>query len=259
MNDAPGGVRIGIEGAVGVCRIDSPETRNALSPELLVALIDGLETLDRDPAARCLVLAGTDDVFASGADARSLARTDLPVAIGDDTADFWRRFAAIGTPLVAAVSGWALGTGCELAFACDLVVASKAARFGQPEVTLGLIPGGGATQRLTRVMGKQRAMELVLTGRRMGAEQAQTFGLVNVVTDRKRWLEGAMSLAEQVADRAPIATKLAKQAVLAADRENLDEGLETERRLLAEAMATEDHIEGVNAFLDGRPPRFQGR
>lgn len=255
----PGGVRIGVEGSVGVCRIESPETRNALSPELLGALISGLERLDADPAARCVVLAGTDEVFATGADARSLVGAAPATTSGPDPVEFWRRFSSIGAPVVAGVSGWALGTGCEIALACDLIVASKTTRFGQPEVTLGLIPGGGATQRLTRAIGKQRTMELILTGRRMGAQQAHSYGLVNVVADRKRWLEATMSLAAQIAERAPLATRLAKRAILAADRENLDQGLAIERELLAEAIATEDHTEGVAAFLEGRPPKFEGR
>lgn len=249
-------VATSVEGAVGVCRIDSPATRNALSPELLGSLIEGLERLDSDPGARCLVLAGSDDVFATGADLRTLAAgRDDP----DGAADFWRRFGALELPIVAGVSGWALGTGFELALACDLIVAEKEARLGAPEVTLGLIPGGGATQRLVRVIGKQRTMELVLTARRMGAEQAHGYGLVNVLASRKRWLEATMSLAGEIAERAPLATRLAKRAILAAEREGLEEGLETERRLLAEAMATEDRIEGVNAFLERRPPRFEGR
>lgn len=251
-----GGVRVGVEGAVGVCRIESPETQNALSPDLLNALAGGLEQLDADPAVRCLVLTGTDEVFATGADARTLtgAAPDQMATVG-----FWRRFAGIGAPVVGGASGWALGSGCELALACDLLVASKTTRFGQPEVALGMIPGGGATQRLTRAIGKNRAMELILTARRMSAEQAHEYGLVNVVADRKGWLESTMSLARQIAERAPIATRLAKRAILAADAVELERGLETEHELLAEAMATEDRIEGVRAFLEGRPPRFEGR
>ena len=256
MRSVAGAVTSFIEGAVGVCRVDSPETRNALSPELREAVIGGLEGLDADPEARCLVLAGSDDVFATGADARTLASAPPNPA---ESTDFWQRMARLELPVVAGVSGWALGSGFELALACDLVVAEKTARFGQPEVTLGLIPGGGATQRLTRVIGKQLTMELVLTGRRMGAEQAHRYGLVNVLADRKRWFEATLGLAGQIAERAPLATRLAKRAILAAEEQSLSGGLETERRLLAEAMTTEDRIEGINAFLERRLPRFQGR
>ena len=253
---AQNGIATAVEGPLGVCRIDSPATRNALSAELRAALIEDLERLDSDPLARCLVLAGSDDVFATGADARSFASADRDP---EATAAFWSRLGALRTPIVAGTSGWALGAGFELALACDLIVASKTTRFGAPEVTIGMIPGGGGTQRLTRAIGKQRAMELILTGRRMSSEQAHEYGLVNVVADRKGWLEATMSLAGQIAERAPLATSLAKRAILAAEREGLDEGLETERRLAAEAMLTEDRVEGVAAFLEGRPPRFEGR
>ncbi len=252
------GVDLERDGRVGICRIASPETRNALSPALLDAIAKGLETLAADDEIRCIVLAGSDDVFATGADP-----TTLGAGGGDapdlDGGEFWERLAAIEPPIVAAASGWALGTGFELALACDLIVASKTTRFGQPEVALGLIPAGGATQRLTRALGKQRTMELILTGRRMGAEQAHKYGLVAIVTDKRRWLESAIGLAAQIAERAPIATRLAKRAVLAAEREGLAEGLDTERELLAQAMATEDRVEGVSAFLEGRPPQFRGR
>jgi enoyl-CoA hydratase/carnithine racemase len=167
--------------------------------------------------------------------------------------------AACRTPLVAAVSGWALGGGCELALICDLIVASENAEFGQPEITLGIIPGGGGTQRLARVLGKQRTMELVLTGRRISAQEAQEFGLVNVVAKKREWLEQAMELARTVARRPPIAARLAKQAVLAADEAGLSAGLEAERRLYELAMATEDRVEGMQAFLEKRRPDFKGR
>jgi enoyl-CoA hydratase len=221
------------------------------------ALAGALEALDGEDEVRCIVVTGTEDVFATGADPHALGVS------GDEAPEpeirFWERLGAIEKPLVAAVSGWALGAGCELAFACDLVVAAKTARFGQPEVTLGMIPGGGATQRLTRVLGKQLAMELILTGRRMSAEQAHEYGLVNTVAGKGRCLEQAVALAGQVAERAPIATRLAKRAILAADRVGIDEGMRIERNLLADAMATEDRVEGVTAFLEGRPPEFRNR
>jgi enoyl-CoA hydratase len=248
------GVRVGVEGLLGVCRIDSPETRNALSPQLLDAIASGLEQLDGEADVRCIVLAGSDEVFATGADVRTLAAT-----APDEGMEFWQRLGEVGAPIVAAASGWALGTGFELALACDLLVASKSTGFGQPEVTLGMIPGGGATQRLTRAIGKQRAMELILTARHMSAEQAYRYGLVNVVTERKRWLETAMTLAGQIAERAPLATRLAKRAILAADASEIERGMAVERELLAEALATEDHVEGVAAFLEGREPRFEGK
>lgn len=251
------GVAVDRRGAVAVCRIEGAPASNALSPALMAALAGALEGVDGDDTVRCIVVAGTGDVFATGADPHALGVMDDDAR--ETETSFWERLGAIEKPLVAAVSGWALGAGCELAFACDLVVAGKTARFGQPEVTLGMIPGGGATQRLTRVLGKQLAMELILTGRRMSAEQAHGYGLVNTVAGKGRCLEQAVALAQQIADRAPIATRLAKRAILAADRVGLDEGMRTERALLAEAMETEDRVEGVSAFLEGRPPEFRNR
>jgi enoyl-CoA hydratase/carnithine racemase len=161
--------------------------------------------------------------------------------------------------MVAAVSGWALGGGCELALACDLIVASDTARFGQPEINLGIIPGGGGSQRLARVLGKQRAMELVLTGRRVSAEQAAEWGLVNEVVEGEGWLEAALELAGRVAAQPPIAARLGKQAVIAADETTISAGLEEERRLYELAMATEDRVEGMTAFLEKREPKFEGK
>jgi enoyl-CoA hydratase/carnithine racemase len=180
-------------------------------------------------------------------------------ALTHPSSAFWRRIAAIKTPMIAAVSGYALGGGCELALACDMIVASDTAVFGQPEITLGIIPGGGGTQRLARVMGKQRAMDYILTGRRFDAELAQDLGLVNKVAPEGRWLEEAMALAQVVAEQPPIATRLAKQAVLAAEETALSAGLENERRLYELAMATEDRVEGMTAFLEKREPSFEGK
>ena len=251
----PGGAALDLDGAVGICRISSPGTRNALSPALMEAVLGGLESHDANDSVRCIVLAGSDDVFATGADLSSLGAGGVDA----DAAERWRRVAAIEKPIVAATSGWALGPGFELALCCDLIVASKTTRFGVPEVALGMVPGGGATQRLARSIGKQLAMELILTGRRMSAEQAHGYGLVNIVADKRRWLAAAVDLARQVAERAPLAARLAKRAVLDAERRSLDDALAEERRLHDEAMGTEDRVEGVQAFLEGREPRFEGR
>jgi enoyl-CoA hydratase/carnithine racemase len=247
------------DGHVALCRLNRPEARNALSPELMEELATAVEGFDTDPDVRCLVIAGADDFFASGADIRALRERTFEEALRHPAASFWRRLAACKTPIVAAVSGFALGGGCELALLCDLVVASDTAEFGQPEITLGIIPGGGGTQRLARVLGKQRAMELVLTGRRINAREAQQLGLVNEVAGTQDWLERAMELAQRIARRPPIAVRLAKQAVLAADETGLAAGLEQERRLYELAMATEDRIEGMDAFLEKRRPEFKGR
>jgi enoyl-CoA hydratase/carnithine racemase len=244
---------------VGVARINRPEARNALSPEVMELLAQLVEAWDADPAINCVVIAGGDEYFAAGADVGSLRDRSFQETLVAPSARFWSRLAACRTPLVAAVSGYALGGGCELALLCDLVVASRTAELGQPEIMLGIIPGGGGTQRLARVIGKQRAMELVLTGRRIKAAEAYRLGLVNRVTEPDDWLEEAIDVAQTIARRAPIAVRLAKQAVLAAFETGLSAGLDQERRLFELAMATEDRVEGTTAFLEKRRPEFRGR
>jgi enoyl-CoA hydratase/carnithine racemase len=247
-----------VDGPVALCRIDRPEARNALSPEVMDEIAAALEDFDADGDVHCIVVAGSDEVFASGADIKALRERTFQESLTHPAARFWKRLAAIRTPTIAAVSGFALGGGCELALACDMIVASETAEFGQPEITLGIIPGGGGTQRLARVVGKQRAMELVLTGRRIDATEAERMGFVNVVVKKKEWLDAAMELAQRVAKRPPIAARLAKQAVLAADETPMTAGLETERRLYELSMATEDRLEGMDAFLEKRKPKFRG-
>ncbi len=244
---------------VALLRLNRPEARNALSPEMMEEVAAELERLDPDPEVRCIVIAGSDEVFAAGADIRAMSERSFEEALRHPAASFWRRVAAVKTPLVAAVSGYALGGGCELALSCDMIVASDTTLFGQPEITLGIIPGGGGTQRLARVLGKQRAMEYVLTGRRFDAEMALEWGLVNQVVKKNLWLTEAVELARTVAERPPIAARLAKQAVLAAEESGLSAGLESERRLYELAMATEDRVEGMRAFLEKREPKFEGR
>ena len=246
-------------GAVALCRLNRPESRNALSPELMEELAGAVERFDLDPEVRCIVIAGSDEVFAAGADIGALAERQFHEAMFHPAAAFWRRLAETRTPMVAAVSGWALGGGCELALVCDLIVASETAEFGQPEITLGIIPGGGGTQRLARAVGKQRAMELVLTGRRFDAREAERLGLVNLVVAKRAWLDAALGLAGRIASRPPLASRLAKQAVLVAEETALSAGLEQERRLYELAMATEDRVEGMQAFLEKRRPSYRGR
>ncbi len=244
---------------VALLRLNRPEARNALSPEMREEIATSLERLDADPEVRCIVIAGTDDFFAAGADIRAMAERPVDAAPDPKGMEFWTRLTSIGTPTIAAVSGYAFGGGCELALACDMIVCDEKARFGQPEITLGIIPGGGGTQRLARAIGKQRAMEYVLTGRRWDAKTAARWGLVNKVVGQGLWLTEAIELARVVAERPPLALRLAKKAVLEADETNLAEGLQAERALFDEAMATEDRVEGMNAFLEKREPRFQGR
>jgi enoyl-CoA hydratase/carnithine racemase len=252
-------VQVSSDGHVALLRLNRPEARNALSPEMMEQIAAALEALDPDPEVRCVVIAGSEKVFAAGADIKAMAERSFAEALRHPAASFWRRLAAIKTPLVAAVSGYALGGGCELALACDMIVAAEGATFGQPEINLGIIPGGGGTQRLARVLGKQRAMELVLTGRRFDAAEAQSMGLVNKVVADDAWLDEAMALARTIAEQPPIASRLAKQAVLVAEETALSPGIENERRLYELAMATEDRVEGMKAFLEKRPPNFEGK
>ncbi len=252
-------VETSIEDHVALCRLNRPEARNALSPELMADLAEQLERFDADAEVRCIVIAGSDEVFAAGADIRALSERQFQDALFHPAAAFWKRVAECRTPMIAAVSGFALGGGCELALTCDMIVASETAEFGQPEITLGIIPGGGGTQRLARAVGKQRAMELVLTGRRFDAAEAARMGIVNEVTGKREWLTSALELAARVASRPPLASKLAKQAVLAAEETGLAAGLEHERRLYELAMATEDRVEGMQAFLEKRRPEYRGR
>ena len=248
-----------VEEAVGVARINRPEARNALSADVMAELASIVDAWDTDPAVRCIVIAGGDEYFAAGADIKALRERRFEEAILSPVARFWPRMAACRTPLIAAVSGYALGGGCELALLCDMIVASPTAEFGQPEILLGIIPGGGGTQRLARVAGKQRALELVLTGRRVGADEAERIGIVNRVADAGRWLPEAIELAQVIARRPPLAVRLGKQAVLAAEETSLTAGLDQERRLFELAMGTEDRVEGMSAFLEGRRPEFRGR
>jgi enoyl-CoA hydratase/carnithine racemase len=252
---------VGVEtrGAVGIARLDRPDARNALSPELMEELATAVERWDADPDVRCIVIAGNDDWFAAGADIKTMAERSFVETLTTPAARFWPRLAALRTPLIAAVSGYALGGGCELALLCDMIVASESAEFGQPEILLGIIPGGGGTQRLARVLGKQRAMELVLTGRRIDAQEALELGLVNRVAPGFEWFDTAVELAQLVASRPPLAVRLGKEAVLAADETPLSAGLEHERRLYELAMATEDRVEGMTAFIEKRRPEFRGR
>lgn len=252
----PESVYTEVVGNVAIVRLNRPDTRNALDAQMMEELAGHLERLDGEPHSRCIVLVGCDEAFASGPNVNEMAQQGVP---DPGAAAFWSRVAGVETPMVAAVAGWALGHGCELALLCDLVIADDTAVFGQPEITLGIIPGGGATQRLTRVLGKQRAMELVLTGRRFDGDMGFQWGLVNLVAARGRHLQEAMEIAHKIGNNPPLATRYAKKAVLAADEAGLAEGLVTERRLYEQAMATEDRVEGMRAFLEKRKPDYEGR
>jgi enoyl-CoA hydratase/carnithine racemase len=244
---------------VAVVRLNRPEALNAMSPQLMAELADTLERLDAAAATRVIVVAGSDRVFAAGADLKAMRDRDLATVLTQQANRFWARVAAIELPLIAAVSGYAFGGGCELALACDMIVASETAVFSQAEISVGIIPGGGGTQRLARTIGKHRAMEMVLTGHRVTAEDAKSLGFVNKVAPADRWLDEALDLARVVASMPPLAVRFAKRAVLAAEEAPMAAATSLERRLYELAMATEDRVEGMTAFLERRPAVWRGR
>ena len=247
------------DGPIAVVLLNRPEALNALSDELMDELVTRLTELDREDDVRCIVLGGSERAFAAGADIAELAKSSPIDLYYQRRVERWDVIAGLWTPLVAAVSGFCLGGGCELAMACDLIVASETAQFGQPETGVGVIPGAGGTQRLTRAVGKSLAMDVILSGRFLSAEEALRAGLVARVVAREAWLDEAKRVARAIAAKPPVATRLAKEAVDRAFESTLTLGVEYERRLLALAFASEDAKEGLNAFLEKRKPEFKGR
>jgi len=244
---------------IAVVRLNRPDALNALSDELMGALVGTLRELDADEAVRCIVVGGSERAFAAGADIGELSRATPVEMYYQRRVDRWDDIRTLWTPLVAAVSGFCLGGGCELAMACDVIVASETASFGQPETGLGLIPGAGGTQRLTRAVGKAVAMDVILSGRFLSADEALRAGLVARVVAKEAWLEEAKRVAREIAAKGPVATRLAKEAVDRAFEAPLTHGVEYERRLLYLALASEDAKEGLTAFLEKRRPEFKGR
>src|SRR5690348_16350814 len=247
------------DGPVAVVLLNRPEALNALSDELMDELVATLSELDRDEAVRCIVLGGSERAFAVGADIGELASSWAINLYYQRRVERWDAIRSLWTPLVAAVSGFCLGGGCELAMSRDLIVASETAQFGQPETSLGIIPGAGGTQRLTRTVGKALAMDVILSGRRLNADEAVRAGLVARVVARESWLEEAKRVARDIAAKGPIAVRLAKEAVDQAFETPLAAGVELERRSFFLACASEDAGEGLKAFLEKRKPDFTGR
>lgn len=239
--------------------LNRPEVLNALSSELMTSLVEALRPLDRDPEVGCFVVTGSGRAFAAGADIREMADKSYHDVVTEDYFGGWEGFAALRTPTVAAVAGYALGGGCELAMLCDLIIASEDARFGQPEIRLGVIPGIGGTQRLTRLIGKAKAMDLILTGRLMDAAEAERSGLVARVVPAQRLLDEATSVAATIAAFSKPAVLVAREAVDRALEVSLREGILFERRAFHALFATDDQKEGMRAFLEKRQPVFTGR
>jgi enoyl-CoA hydratase len=244
---------------VGLVRFNRPKELNALNSTLMEEMLAALEAFDRDPAIGCLVITGDARAFAAGADIKEMAGAGTVDMLLRDSISRWDRLRKIKKPVIAAVSGHCLGGGNELAMTCDMIVASETARFGQPEINLGVMPGAGGTQRLTRAVGKALAMEMALNGRPLTAEEALRFGLVNRVVPVEAYLDEALRLAQEIAARAPLAVRLAKEAVNNAFETSLTDGLADERRAFYMLFSTDDQKEGMAAFVEKRKPEWKGR
>ena len=247
------------EPPIAVVRFNRPKVLNALNQTLIGEMVDALETLDRDEGIGCIILTGSERAFAAGADITEMANATVVDQMSSDQFSRWDRVRRIKKPIIAAVSGWALGGGCEIALMCDMIVASETARFGQPEINIGIIPGAGGTQRWAQLVGKARAMEICLTGDPITAEEAKAWGLVNRVVPVELYLEEAKTLARKVASKPPLAVRQAKEAVNNVFNDYLDKGLTFERKNFYMLFATEDQKEGMAAFVEKRPPQWKGK
>lgn len=244
---------------VGLIRLNRPQALNALNSQITHETFTAMEIFDRDPSIGCIVLTGSDRAFAAGADIKQMANTDaVTMFAGGDFTD-WSRMTRIGKPIIAAVSGFALGGGCELAMMADMIVASESAQFGQPEINLAIIPGAGGTQRLTKAVGKAIAMEMILADRRLTADEALKYGLVNRVAPVETYLHEAIQLAQKVASLSQVAVRLAKDAVNKAYELSLQEGLNYEKRNFYLLFGTEDRIEGMTAFVEKRKANWKNK
>ena len=244
---------------VALLRFNRPKQLNALNGEVMDALCGALEELDRDDAIRVMVVTGNERAFAAGADIGEMASASPVDMLRGNRIAQWDRVRRIGKPVIAAVAGWCLGGGCELAMALDLIIAAESARFGQPEINLGVIPGAGGTQRLARAIGKSTAMEMILTGEPIDAREAHRLGLVARVVPNELLVEDALALAAKIASKSPLALRLAKEAVNIAYEMSLADGVAYERRLFYLLFASEDQKEGMSAFVEKRTPDFKGR
>ncbi len=244
---------------IALIQLNRPKELNALNLQLMQELRDTLQQLDRNNAVKVIILTGNEQAFAAGADIKQMADKTAIDMLMIDQFSTWDQIRKTKKPIIAAVSGFALGGGCELAMTCDMIIASETAKFGQPEIKIGVMPGAGGTQRLTKAVGKAKAMELVLTGRFLSAEEALTYKLVNKVVPVEMYLHEAISLAKEIASMSPIATQLAKEAVNRSFETLLDEGLYFERKNFYLAFASEDQKEGMKAFVEKRKPEYKGK
>jgi enoyl-CoA hydratase len=246
-------------GRVGLVTLNRPQVMNALNNQLMRELMDALETFDKNDVIGAMVITGNEKAFAAGADIKEMADKTIQQMMDSDHIAVFGRIRTIQKPVIAAVSGWALGGGCEVALSCDMIVASESAKFGQPEINIGVIPGAGGTQRLTRVVGKAIAMEMILNDRRLTAQEAYQFGMVNRVVPVEEYLEAALKLAEEIASRAPIAVRDAKKMINQTYERFLADGLAEEKQVFYNLFATEDQKEGMKAFTEKRTPEWKGK
>jgi len=244
--------------SVALVQLNRPRELNALNRQMMEELRDCLQSLDQDQNVRVIIITGNEKAFAAGADIKQMANKGAIDMLLIDQFKTWDQIRKVQKPLIAAVSGFALGGGCELAMTCDLIVASESSQFGQPEIKIGVMPGAGGTQRLTRAIGKVRAMEMVLTGKFITADEALSYGLINTVVPVESYLDAASRLAGTIAEMSPLAVRLAKEAVNKAYESHLDSGLQFERKNFYLLFASNDQKEGMDAFIDKRDPKFQG-
>jgi enoyl-CoA hydratase len=244
---------------IAIIRLNRPKELNALNLQLMLELKAALASLDEDDNVRCIIITGNQQAFAAGADIKQMESKTAIDLLKIDQFETWDQIRKTKKPIIAAVSGFALGGGCELAMTCDMIVASETAKFGQPEIKIGIMPGAGGTQRLTRAVGKALAMEMVLTGKFISAEEAMKAGLVNRVVAEELYLDEAIKLAKEVTQMSPISVRLAKESVLKAFDSGLQEGLYFERKNFYMCFASEDQKEGMNAFVEKRKPNFEGK
>jgi enoyl-CoA hydratase len=247
------------QGKVGLIRLNRPKAMNALNAELMRELVSAMLSFDADAGIGAIVVTGNERVFAAGADIKDMADASVTDMLTDSFVELFDGLRRVKKPVIAAVAGFALGGGCELAMSCDMILAAENARFGQPEVTIGVIPGAGGTQRLTQAVGKALAMEMVLNNRTLSAGEALLHGLINKVVPNERYLEEAISLAAEIAERAPLAVRMGKEAVNKAFELSLSEGLEAERRAFYMLFASQDQKEGMQAFIEKRKAEWKGK
>jgi enoyl-CoA hydratase len=248
------------EGMLGVVTLNRPQAMNALSYKLVTELISALTELEKDDDVRCLVIAGSERAFSAGADIKEMSEmTAVQMAMTGHFFPLWDKVGHYPKPIVGALSGYVLGGGLELAMSLDVLIASETTQLGQPEIDIGVMPGGGGTQRLTRAVGKAKAMEMILTGKRIGAEEAKTLGLVSRVVPREAYLEEAKKVANEIASRSPVAVRMAKMAVNKAFEIGLTQGIDFERELFYLLFASEDKDEGMRAFIEKRKAEFKGK